>query len=55
MPKVIDNEKEHHQVLYELGLLDDDDNYQLFLQQERELREHEPDIDTWMQYTKKRT
>lgn len=34
--KFIDDEKGHNQVLYELNLIDDDDDYQLFLQKEIE-------------------
>lgn len=34
--KFIDDDKEHNQVLYELNLIDDDDDYQLFLQKEIE-------------------
>lgn len=35
MKKFIDSDKEHHQVLLELGLLDDMDNWELFQQQDQ--------------------
>lgn len=55
MTKVIDDEKEHHKVLYELGLLDDDDNWPLYQLQEREFSALDPDdLETWFKYVKKR-
>lgn len=45
--KFIDNDKEHNQVLYELGLLDDDDDWNLFCKMQREQMENDPDSETW--------
>jgi hypothetical protein len=44
----IDTKEEHNQVLYELGLLDDDDHWELFTQ----MREEEivPDEELWQMY-----
>lgn len=37
--KFIDNDAEHNQVLYELGLLDDDDDWNLFCKMQAEQME----------------
>lgn len=49
----INNDKEHHQVLLELGLLDDMDNYELYcIQSQREFdRDSAIDAETWLKYT----
>lgn len=47
--KYIDNDKDHNQVLYELGLLDDDDDWNLFCKMQRE--EVKIDLETWCKYT----
>ena len=48
----IDDDAQYHQVLFQLGLLDDDDNWPLFC----ELQRQEPDIDveTYLKYTQGR-
>jgi hypothetical protein len=45
--KYIDNDKEHHQVLFELGLLDDDDDWLLFQKMQRDQMDNDPDDATW--------
>jgi hypothetical protein len=45
--KFIDNDAEHNQVLYELGLLDDDDDWNLFCKMQAEKMDQDPDSETW--------
>jgi hypothetical protein len=45
--KYIDNDKEHHQILYKLGLLDDEEDWPLFQKMQREQMDNDPDDDTW--------
>jgi hypothetical protein len=47
---LIDNDKEHNRVLYELGLLDDDDDWKLYCKMVRE-QEIEIDEETWEKYS----
>jgi hypothetical protein len=47
--KYIDDDKAHNQVLYELGILDDDDDWKLFCKMQSE--EVEIDLETWCKYT----
>jgi predicted house-cleaning NTP pyrophosphatase (Maf/HAM1 superfamily) len=50
---IIDNEREHHQVLRALGILDDLEDWKLFEEQELEFeRLNEIDIDTYLRYVK---
>lgn len=49
--KVIDSDKEHVEILFELRQLDDMDNWELYQQQER-LLDNDIDVDTWRKYTK---
>jgi hypothetical protein len=51
--KFIDSDKEHVQVLYELGILDDDDNWELFQKMQGEVIANDPDIETWFRYMKR--
>jgi hypothetical protein len=44
----IDTDAEHNQVLYELGILDDDDDWQLFCKMLDE--EVKVDKETWCKY-----
>ena len=45
--KYIDSDKEHHQVLYELGILDDDEDWPLFQKMQKEQDAQDPDEKTW--------
>lgn len=50
---VIDTPEEHNQALFELGILDDDDDYQLYVEQEKLWSELEcEDIELIWKYTK---
>lgn len=49
--KYIDTNAEHNQVLYELGILDDDEDWNLYCKMQDEFTEHEIDLDTWCKYT----
>lgn len=51
-PGFINNDKEHHLVLFELGLLDDNDDWSLYVIQEnrREAFEGVADADLWNRY-----
>jgi hypothetical protein len=49
--KFIDNDKEHHQVLYELGILDDEEDWNLYCKMQGEFIELTIDSDTWCKYT----
>ena len=51
-PKFIDSDKEYIQALYELNLLDDDDDWELYKQQERNHIENDIDVDTYLKYVK---
>jgi hypothetical protein len=46
----IDDDKEHNQVLYELGILDDDDNWKLYCKMQAESINNEIDTETWCKY-----
>lgn len=50
--KFIDNEKEHNQILYELGILDDEEDWALFQKMQREHLDDLDidDIDLWWKY-----
>lgn len=48
--KFINTDTEHNQVLFELGLLDDDDDYQLFRKMQNFESEFEIDLETWNKY-----
>ena len=45
----LNTDAEHNRVLYELGILDDDDDWELFCKMQRE--EVEIDLETWCKYT----
>ena len=47
--KFIDDDKEHIQILYELGILDDEEDWPLFQKMQRE-QEIDIDTDTWSKY-----
>lgn len=49
-PKFIDSDKEYIQALYELSLLDDDDDWELYKQQERNHIENDIDVETYLKY-----
>jgi hypothetical protein len=51
MKKFIDSDKEHIQVLAELGQLDDMEDWELYKQQEEKF-EQDIDIETWAKYLK---
>ena len=38
--KIIDNDSEHHRILLDLGLLDDEEDWKLFQEQERRYEEN---------------
>ena len=46
--KCINNDKDHIQVLYELGILDDDDDWNLYCKMQAE--EPQIDTETWFKY-----
>ena len=48
--KYIDDDSTHNQVLYELGILDDDDDYALYCKMQNESIDHEIDAVTWCKY-----
>ena len=51
MFKTIDNDKkEHIQILYELGILDDEEDWPLFQKMQDESIDKEIDLDTWWKY-----
>lgn len=52
--KMIDDEKTHHQILFELGILDDLENWELFKKQEQLLDkiDSQIDINTYFKYVK---
>ena len=50
--KYIDNDNEHKQILYELGLLDDEEDWLLYQKMVAEDLANEPDEDTWHKYMK---
>jgi hypothetical protein len=52
--KIIDDDSEHHRILFELGLLDDDDDWKLFQEQERQYEENLTDDETVAKYFKQR-
>lgn len=48
--KYITDDKEHHQILFELGILDDEEDWPMFqLQEER----YDIDADIWLKYVSK--
>jgi hypothetical protein len=49
-PKFIDSDKEYIQALYELNQLDDDDDWELYKQQERNHIENDIDVETYLKY-----
>ena len=49
-PKFIDSDKEYIQALYELSQLDDDDDWELYKQQERNHIENDIDVETYLKY-----
>ena len=50
--KFIDSQKEHNQILYELGILDDEEDWQLFQRMQREHLDDLDidDLDLWWKY-----
>ena len=48
--KFIDDDKEHIQILYELGILDDEEDWPLFQKMQREQMDKDPDSETWQKY-----
>ena len=50
--KFIDSQKEHNQILYELGILDDEEDWPLFQQMQREHLDDLDidDLDLWWKY-----
>ena len=50
--KFIDSDEEYIQALYELSLLDDDDDWELYKQQERLHIENDIDVKTYLKYVK---
>lgn len=53
--KYIDNEAEHHQILFNLGLLDDEEDWKMFQEQERRFEEpiETIDLDQYLAYVNK--
>jgi hypothetical protein len=51
MPNFINNKKDHIQVLYELGILDDEEDWPLFQKMQAEEMANDPDDETWCKYT----
>lgn len=45
--KYIDNDKEHHQILYQLGILDDEEDWLLYQKMQAEEVANDPDDETW--------
>ena len=50
--KFIDSDEEYIQALYELSLLDDDDDWELYKQQERLHIDNDIDVETYLKYVK---
>ena len=50
--KFIDSDEEYIQALYELSLLDDDDDWELYKQQERLHIENDIDVETYLKNVK---
>ena len=50
--KFIDSQKEHNQILYELGILDDEEDWPLFQRMQREHLDDLDidDLDLWWKY-----
>lgn len=48
--KFIDDQAQHNKVLFELGLLDDDDDWPLYQELQKKLDSNDPDIETYLQY-----
>lgn len=46
----IDDDDEHNRVLYELGILDDDDDWELFKKQQEKILASDPDFETYAKY-----
>jgi hypothetical protein len=47
---LIDDDKAHHQVLYQLGILDDEEDWSLFCKMQSEQFEDDIDIEIWWKY-----
>lgn len=43
----ISDNKEYNEVLYELGILDDEEDWNLFCKMQAEQMEQDPDLETW--------
>ena len=50
MRGLIDDDKAHHQVLYQLGILDDEEDWKLYCKMIRE-QDIEIDEETWEKYS----
>lgn len=48
--KFIDDDKEHIQILYELGILDDEEDWPLFQKMQQAQMDKDPDSETWQKY-----
>lgn len=46
--KYITDDKEHHRILFELGILDDEEDWPMF-----QLQEERYDTDIWLKYVSK--
>jgi hypothetical protein len=53
-PKFIDSDEEYIQVLYELNQLDDEDDWELYQQQEKNSIDNQIDTETYLRYTGKK-
>lgn len=53
-PKFIDSDEEYIQALYELNQLDDEDDWELYQQQEKNSIDNEIDTETYLRYTGKK-
>ena len=53
-PKFIDSDEEYIQALYELNQLDDEDDWELYQQQEKNSIDNQIDTETYLRYTGKK-
>ena len=51
---VIDDDSEHHRILFDLGLLDDEEDWKLFQEQENRYEENLLDDETVAKYFKQK-
>ncbi|NCQ52272.1 hypothetical protein GW796_10405 [archaeon] len=53
--KTIDDEKTHHKILFDLGILDDEEDWELFQKMQQESIEYDPDaipLEIWIKYVR---